>query len=59
MTGLGDNSVDLTVRVWCQAADYWGLKFGLTKAIKERFDETGINIPYPQPNVHIVNEAAD
>jgi small conductance mechanosensitive channel len=59
VTGLGDNSVDLTVRVWCQAADYWGLKFGLTKAIKERFDETGINIPYPQRTVHIVNEAAD
>ncbi|MDA0663396.1 MAG: mechanosensitive ion channel [Proteobacteria bacterium] len=59
VTGLGDNSVDLTLRVWCQAADYWGLKFGLTKAIKERFDETGINIPYPQRTVHIVNEAAD
>ena len=59
VSGLGDNSVDLTVRVWCQAADYWGLKFDLTKAIKERFDAAGINIPYPQRTVHLVNEAAD
>ncbi len=47
VTNLGDFSVDLTARLWCAAADYWELKFALTKAIKEAFDAEGISIPYP------------
>jgi small conductance mechanosensitive channel len=47
VTNLGDSSVDLTARIWCDAADYWDLKFALTKAIKEAFDTKGISIPYP------------
>jgi small conductance mechanosensitive channel len=47
VTNLGDSSVDLTTRLWCATADYWELKFALTKAIKETFDAEGISIPYP------------
>ncbi|MEX0284643.1 MAG: mechanosensitive ion channel family protein [Paracoccaceae bacterium] len=47
VTNLGDSSVDLTVRIWCNAADYWELKFALTKDVKEAFDAGGISIPYP------------
>lgn len=47
VTNLGDSSVDLTLRVWCAAADYWDIKFDLTKGIKEAFDSSGISIPYP------------
>lgn len=47
VTNLGDSSVDFTVRVWCNAADYWDVKFGLTRTVKEAFDEGGIDIPYP------------
>lgn len=47
VTNLGDSSVDITARLWCDAADYWDLKFTLTKAIKEAFDKGGISIPYP------------
>ena len=47
VTNLGDSSVDLTTRLWCAAADYWELKFALTKEIKEAFDAEGISIPYP------------
>jgi small conductance mechanosensitive channel len=52
VSNLGDSSVDLTVRIWCNAGDYWGLKFDLTRAVKERFDRDGISIPYPQRVVH-------
>jgi hypothetical protein len=44
---LDDSSVDLGVRIWCQAEDYWELKFAMTKAVKEAFDQGGISIPYP------------
>lgn len=47
VTNLGDSSVDLTARLWCNAADYWDIKFDMTKAVKEAFDQNGISIPYP------------
>ncbi len=53
---LGDNSVNLTVRVWSESANYWGLKFDLTKNIKERFDAQEISIPYPQRTIHLASD---
>ncbi|WP_282158524.1 mechanosensitive ion channel family protein [Shimia thalassica] len=47
VTNLGDSSVDLTTRIWCDAADYWNLKFEMTQKVKEAFDAKGISIPYP------------
>lgn len=47
VSNLGDSSVDFTVRVWCASADYWGLKFDLTRAVKEAFDAGGVDIPFP------------
>lgn len=58
VTELADNSVNLTVRVWCQAADYWGVKFDLTRHIKERLDTEGITIPFPQRTVHLLQAGA-
>ncbi|GAA0778099.1 mechanosensitive ion channel [Roseibium denhamense] len=47
VTNLGDSSVDLGVRVWCRAEDYWELKFHMLKTVKQSFDAGGISIPYP------------
>jgi small conductance mechanosensitive channel len=47
VTNLGESSVDLTTRLWCNAADYWELKFALMKEVKTAFDRNGISIPYP------------
>lgn len=47
VVNLGDSSVDIGVRIWCDAADYWELKFHMTKAVKEAFDAQGVSIPYP------------
>jgi small conductance mechanosensitive channel len=52
---LADNSVNFIVRVWTNTGDYWGVKFDLTEAIKNRFDEEGIGIPFPQHDIHIVS----
>src|SRR6056297_2239616 len=56
VTNLGDSSVDLTARLWCDAADYWDIKFEMTKAVKEAFDKGGVSIPYPH-QVEIRKEA--
>ncbi|MEK9723061.1 MAG: mechanosensitive ion channel domain-containing protein [Rhodospirillaceae bacterium] len=50
---LADSSVNLIVRIWCANADYWGLKFDVTKAVKQRFDAEGVSIPFPQRDVHL------
>ena len=55
---LGESSVDLTIRVWVQASDYWGVKFELTKVLKQRFDEEGLSIPFPQRTIHMVKAEA-
>ena len=55
---LADSSVNFAVRPWVNTADYWGVYFGLTEAIKKRFDEVGISIPYPQQDVYIHNAPA-
>jgi small conductance mechanosensitive channel len=50
---LGDSSVNILVRPWVNAADYWAVKFEFTEAVKLRFDKEGISIPYPQMDVHV------
>ena len=51
---LGESSVDLTIRVWCQSGDYWPLKFDLTKRLKQEFDAARLTIPFPQRTLHMV-----
>jgi small conductance mechanosensitive channel len=59
VSNLGDSSVDITIRLWCSAGDYWGLKFDFTQAMKEKMDEIGVEIPFPQRSIHMVKDAAD
>jgi len=58
VSNLGDSSVDITTRVWVNAADYWGLFFDLTEKVKLTFDQEGISIPFPQRDVHLYQENA-
>lgn len=53
VSNLGDSSVDLVVRPWCSGADYWGLRFDLTRRLKEGLEAAGCSIPYPQQDVHM------
>ena len=53
VSALADSSVNFTVRVWVDAANYWGVFFDTTEKVKLVFDQEGISIPYPQQDVHI------
>lgn len=55
---LGESSVDFAVRPWVKAADYWSTRADLLEAIKTKFDQEGISIPYPQRDVHVIQQAA-
>jgi len=50
---LGENSIDLAVRPWVKMEDFWQVRSDLLEKIKQRFDEMGINIPYPQQDIHV------
>lgn len=57
LSELADSSVNFIVRPWVNASDYWGLMFDFTEAVKLRFDQEGISIPYPQMDVHLQKDA--
>ena len=50
---LGESSVDFVVRPWVKTDDYWDVYWDVTRAVKMRFDEEEISIPFPQRDVHI------
>jgi len=56
VTAQGDSAVNLTLRVWVEKANYWGVKFDLTEDTKKAFDQFGIEIPFPQLDVHVKND---
>ncbi len=50
---LADSSVNITVRVWVNAADYWGVFFDMNKSVYNTFGNEGLNFPFPQMDVHL------
>lgn len=52
LSKLGDSSVDLTIRLWVKAADYWDVFFQTQELIYTEFNKLGISFPFPQITVH-------
>jgi small conductance mechanosensitive channel len=50
---LADSSVNFIVRPWADTGDYWDVFWDVTRAVKDRFDAEGLNIPFPQQEVHM------
>ncbi|HLR76438.1 MAG TPA: mechanosensitive ion channel domain-containing protein [Balneolaceae bacterium] len=53
---LSENSIDILVRPWTRPGDWWRTQLDMNKRVKERFDEAGITIPYPQRDVHLFDK---
>ena len=53
LSSLSDSSVDITVRVWVNLADYWDVFFEIQEKVYDIFDKEGLNIPFPQMDVHL------
>lgn len=50
---LGDSSVNIVVRVWVNAADFWGVHFCMNEEVYKGFEKEGLSIPFPQMDVHL------
>lgn len=55
---LADSSINIAVRPWVKAADYLDVMFSLLETTKNRFDAEGINIPYPQRDIHVLENGS-
>ncbi len=56
ITALADSSINLQLRAWAKTEDYWAVKGDLTRGIYELYTREGIEIPFPQLDVHLRNE---
>jgi len=53
LSEMADSSVNFTTRAWTNAADYWAVYFDINKKVYEAFNAKGIEIPFPQMDVHM------
>lgn len=56
MTAMSPSSIVFQMRMWTKAQDYWNVKFDTTEKVYNTLTEAGIEIPFPQMDVHIKNE---
>lgn len=53
MTALSTSSIVFQMRMWTDAKNYWGVKFDTTEKVYKELTKAGIEIPFPQMDVHI------
>lgn len=53
LSELDDSSVNLVVRAWANSSDYWDIFFDMNEKVYKTFEKEGINIPFPQMDVHL------
>ncbi|KTC43974.1 MAG: mechanosensitive ion channel family protein [Pseudomonas sp.] len=55
---LGDSAITLSLRVWVKTADYWDVMFQFNELSRDRLKAAGIDIPFPQRVIRVVQETA-
>jgi len=54
---LADSSVNLHLRAWTKTDDYWDVYWDLMKQLKPALEAKGLSIPFPQRELHIINQS--
>lgn len=58
ITKLADSGVQIALRPWCKAEDFWRVHYEVYRTILARFRERQIEIPYPQREVRLLSAAS-
>ena len=53
LTSLGESSVNIVVRAWVNAENYWSVYFDMNEKVYKIFAQEQLNIPFPQMDVHV------
>jgi small conductance mechanosensitive channel len=56
---LGESAVVLRVRAWVSTPDYWSVFFAIQEQAKKSFEVAGVEIPFPQRTIHVVQKVSD
>lgn len=56
LNSLGESSVNIVVRAWAKASDYWDIFFQMNEKVYKTFSEEKLSIPFPQMDVHLYKE---
>jgi small conductance mechanosensitive channel len=52
----GDSSVNILLRAWASLDQYWPVYWDLMRGLKEKLEEAGLSIPFPQRDLHVYTE---
>ncbi|NWC95358.1 MULTISPECIES: mechanosensitive ion channel family protein [unclassified Pseudomonas] len=55
---LGDSSITVSLRVWTKTSDYWDVMFMFNELARDRLKAAGIDIPFPQRVIRVMQESA-
>ena len=55
---LGDSSITVSLRVWTKTADYWDVMFMFNELARDPLKAAGIDIPFPQRVIRVMQESA-
>lgn len=55
LNSLGNSSVNIVVRAWVDTSEYWNLYFHVNESVYKTFAKEGLNIPFPQMDVHLIS----
>ena len=58
VTALGDSAITMSLRVWVNTPDYWDVLFMFNEHSRDRLKAQGVDIPFPQRVVRVVQEVA-
>ena len=56
---LADSAVNLSVRFWATNEKFWARHFFTIEEAKRRLEHAGISIPFPQMDLHIIDNRKD
>ena len=57
ITRLADSGIQITLRPWCKAEDFWRVHYEVYRALLDRFRQQGIEIPFPHREVRLLQPA--
>ena len=59
VTALGDSAITMSLRVWVDTPNYWDVLFMFNEHARDRLKAQGVDIPFPQRVVRVVQEVSE